>query len=89
LLDTSGIQEKLDDNIMNLHNVSNVKWVKPFLAEVHVWEKKLALMGEVIVVWMQVQMKWMYLESIFVGSEDIANQLPKEAKKFEDIDKNS
>lgn len=50
MLDTSGIQEKLDDNIMNLHNVSNVKWVKPFLAEVHVWEKKLALMGEVIVV---------------------------------------
>ena len=50
LLDTSGIQEKLDDNIMNLQSISNVKWVKPFLAEVHVWEKKLALMGEVIVV---------------------------------------
>ena len=57
------------------------------LPQVHLWEKKLALMGEVIMVWMVVQMKWMYLESIFVGSEDIANQLPREAKKFEDIDK--
>uniref|UniRef100_A0A7S4D2X3 Dynein-1, subspecies f n=1 Tax=Eutreptiella gymnastica TaxID=73025 RepID=A0A7S4D2X3_9EUGL len=87
LLDTTEIAEKIDDNIMNLQSISNVKWVKPFLQEVHTWEKKLALMGEVLVVWMQVQMKWMYLESIFVGSEDIANQLPKEAKKFEDIDK--
>eukprot|EP00906_Rhabdomonas_costata_P000974 RCo001402 len=87
LMDTSEISEKIDDNIMNLQSISNVKWVRPFLNEVHLWEKKLALMGEVIMVWMVVQMKWMYLESIFVGSEDIANQLPREAKKFEDIDK--
>jgi dynein heavy chain len=28
-----------------------------------------------------------HLESIFIGSEDIRNQLPVEAKKFENIDK--
>lgn len=32
--------------------------------------------------------QWMYLESIFIGSEDIRNQLPLEAKRFEDVDKN-
>lgn len=37
--------------------------------------------------WYTVQRKWMYLESIFVGAEDIRLQLPEEAKKFDAIDK--
>jgi hypothetical protein len=38
-------------------------------------------------VWMLVQRKWMYLESIFIGSDDIRNQLPQETKRFDTIDK--
>jgi dynein heavy chain len=43
--------------------------------------------GAVVQVWMLVQRKWMYLESIFIGSDDIRNQLPQEAKRFDTIDK--
>ena len=45
------------------------------------------LISEVIEEWMQVQRKWMYLESIFIGSDDIRDQLPEEAKRFDKIDK--
>ncbi len=34
-----------------------------------------------------VQRKWMYLESIFIDSDDIRLQLPEEAKKFDKIHK--
>jgi dynein heavy chain len=47
----------------------------------------LSLIGEVLDVWMVVQRRWMYLESIFTGSGDIRLQLPQEAAKFDKIDK--
>jgi len=42
--------------------------------------------SDVIDLWMIVQRKWMYLESIF-GNDDIKQQLPEEAKKFSKTDK--
>ncbi|XP_060639849.2 dynein axonemal heavy chain 10-like [Anolis sagrei] len=76
----------LDDNAVNLQSISGSRFVGPFLSTVHSWEKTLSLIGEVIEVWMIVQRKWMYLESIFIGG-DIRSQLPDEAKKFDNIDR--
>ncbi|OAE19678.1 hypothetical protein AXG93_1847s1410 [Marchantia polymorpha subsp. ruderalis] len=78
----------LEEMMMNLQGMSSSRYVRPFLDEVSSWEQKLSLVGEVIDIWMQVQRKWMYLESIFVGSDDIRHQLPEEAKRFDTIDKN-
>ena len=72
---------------MNLQSMQASRYVGPFMEAVQAWEKRLSHVGEVIDVWMLVQRKWMYLESIFIGSGDIRQQLPEEAKKFDNIDK--
>ncbi|XP_009299843.1 dynein axonemal heavy chain 10 [Danio rerio] len=80
------ILQHLDDDAMNLQSMAGSHFVGPFLATVQQWEKNLSLISETIEVWMLVQQKWMYLESIFIGG-DIRSQLPEEAKKFDNIDK--
>ncbi|XP_056602848.1 dynein axonemal heavy chain 10 isoform X1 [Triplophysa dalaica] len=80
------ILQHLDDDAMNLQSMAGSHFVGPFLATVQQWEKNLSLISEIIEVWMVVQQKWMYLESIFIGG-DIRSQLPEEAKKFDNIDK--
>ena len=86
LKSTEEITVVLDDNLMNLSSMSASKFSGPFIEQVRLWEKRLSLIGEVLEAWMVVQRKWMYLQSIFVGSDDIRLQLPKEAKRFERID---
>ncbi|XP_071619148.1 dynein axonemal heavy chain 10 isoform X2 [Heliangelus exortis] len=80
------IIEVLDDNNVNLQSVLSSRFVGPFLSTVHQWEKSLSLIGEVIEIWMVVQRKWMYLESIFIGG-DIRSQLPEEAEIFDGVDR--
>lgn len=70
----------LEDMGLNLQSMMASPFVRPFIEDVQKWEQKLSLIGECIEVWMQVQRKWMYLESIFVGSDDIRLQLPQVCK---------
>ncbi|KAI8847268.1 dynein heavy chain and region D6 of dynein motor-domain-containing protein [Chytridium lagenaria] len=77
----------LDDNAMSLQSMGASRFVSAFLPAVQQWEKILSHIGEVTEVWMVVQRKWMYLESIFIGSGDIRQQLPEEAARFDRIDK--
>jgi dynein heavy chain len=84
---TEEITLLLEDNLMNICSMLSSKFVGPFLSEVTKWERRLSLIGETLDAWMTVQKKWLYLESIFIGSEDIKQQLPDAAKKFDTIDK--
>uniref|UniRef100_A0A3P8UAE7 Dynein axonemal heavy chain 10 n=1 Tax=Amphiprion percula TaxID=161767 RepID=A0A3P8UAE7_AMPPE len=76
----------MDNDVMNLQSMAGSRFVGPFLSTIQQWEKNLSLISETIEVWLLVQRKWMYLESIFIGG-DIRLQLPEEAKKFDNIDK--
>ncbi|CAM38695.1 putative dynein heavy chain [Leishmania braziliensis MHOM/BR/75/M2904] len=87
LTDTTEIQEAVDDNTLKVQSIANVQWAQPFFEEVKAWERRLCVISDVISVWVTVQQKWQYLESIFKGNDDIAQQLPKETAKFHDLDK--
>jgi len=85
----SGIDDilsTLDDNKMKLQTLSSSRFVGYFQKQVREWEILLSQVGDLVTVWLQVQLKWMYLESIFIGSEDIKMQLPEEAAMFKGID---
>jgi dynein heavy chain len=81
------IRQKLEDNILLLQSVGQSKYSRSIKPKVQIWEADLNLISDVIDLWMIVQRKWMYLESIF-ASDDIRMQLPEEAKKFSKTDLN-
>jgi dynein heavy chain len=78
---------ELDDNMLNLQAISGSKFVGAFVDRVRKWEKTLNIVSECLDQWSTVQRKWVYLEGIFIGAEDIRQQLPEEAKRFDAIDK--
>ncbi|XP_058455827.1 dynein beta chain, ciliary-like isoform X2 [Malaya genurostris] len=81
------IIEMLEENQVQLQNLMSSKYIAFFLAEVSKWQLALSNADQVITAWFEVQRKWMYLESIFIGSEDIRNQLPEDSKRFDGIDR--
>ncbi|KAH1023596.1 hypothetical protein HUJ04_012770 [Dendroctonus ponderosae] len=79
--------ETLEDNQVQLQNLITSKFIAHFLEEVSSWQNKLGLADQVITVWFEVQRTWMHLESIFMSSEDIRNQLPEDSERFDIIDR--
>ena len=67
----------IKDNIENLQNVGANKHAKAFKNDIDDLEQEMNNMMEIIEIWVEVQKKWIYLESIFVGSEDIRQKLVK------------
>ena len=75
----------LEDNAVALSTMKASRFAAAFLEPLDKWEKKLSHISETVEVMMNVQRKWMYLESIFVGSEDIRKQLPTESSLFDQV----
>lgn len=71
---------------VQLQTVLQSKYVEYFIEQVLSWQKKLNVADAVIFIWMEVQRTWAHLETIFIGSHDIRDQLPLDAKRFDGID---
>ena len=78
--------ETLEDNQVQLQTLMTSKYIAHFLESVSGWQKKLSTTDSVMTIWFEVQRTWSHLESIFIGSEDIREQLREDAERFDVID---
>ncbi|GAB0093903.1 hypothetical protein DMENIID0001_090950 [Sergentomyia squamirostris] len=83
---SEGLVETLEDNQVQLQNLIASKHVHFFFREISEWQLKLSNVDQATSTYFEVQRKWMYLENIFIGSEDIRNQLPRDTERFDEID---
>ena len=83
------IKQDLDNHLNDLQGIEGNKFAGPALKkEVRKWMNDLSHIQETLEIWIQVQTKWLYLEGIYIGNEDIRQQLPKPTTTFEQHDKN-
>lgn len=76
----------IDEDLGNLHSMKMSPYYKSFEEEVKPWDEKLQKIRIVMDIWMDVQRKWVYLESIFNGASDIRTQLANEYTRFKGVD---
>lgn len=77
--------EKLEEHQMHIQNMATSKYVSYFQNAIKEWTQKLSIIDAIIMTWTEVQRKWLYLESIFSGSEDIRMQLPIDSRRFGEL----
>lgn len=75
--------EVLEENQMQLQNMATSKYVAHFENDIKEWLNNLSNVDYIIMTWAEVQRKWSYLESIFLGSDDIRAQLPTDVSRFD------
>ncbi len=85
---TEDITQFLEDDSVALSTMKASKFYASFQTKIDGWESILSTISEVIESSLDVQRKWIYLESIFMSGGDISKQLPKEHALFVDVNTN-
>ncbi|KAL8271990.1 hypothetical protein Esti_004114 [Eimeria stiedai] len=76
----------IDDQLASIQSMKMSPFFKIFEEEALAWDDKLNRLRALLDVWVEVQRKWLYLEGVFTGSQDIQMLLPAEHQRFKGID---
>ncbi|AAZ13090.1 dynein heavy chain, putative [Trypanosoma brucei brucei TREU927] len=79
------INNALAEHLAQLSSMKMSRFVDSFRPKVIQWEQTLSIATDTIEALLTVQTKWMYLENIFIGSDDIKRKLAAESKKFDGV----
>ena len=63
------------------------RYLATFEEKVVTWNKALAGVSEIVTLTSEVTRLWSFLEMLFIHSEEVKKELPRESTKFVDIDK--
>ena len=81
------IYNNLNEHLVNLQNMESSKYAFSLRGIIKEWVRNLNRIQETVDIWVDVQKKWVYLEGIFIGNDDIKQQLKNITKKFDGYDK--
>ena len=76
---------KVKEHINSVAAMKLSPYYKVFEEDALTWEEKLNRINALFDVWIDVQRRWVYLEGIFSGSDDIKALLPVETSRFVSI----
>lgn len=79
--------EMLEENQVAVTSMFSSRYLATFEDRCVYWQKSLAAIAEVVQLLAEVQRSWSFLENLFIGSEEVKKELPKESEKFVGIDK--
>ena len=79
--------EMLEENQVAVNAMFSSRFLSTFENKCIYWQKSLASIAEVVQLLAEVQRSWSFLENLFIHSEEVKKELPKESEQFVDIDK--
>jgi dynein heavy chain len=80
--------EALENDQTLVSSMFSNRYLATFEEEINYWNKALANISEIVTVVGEVQRTWSFLENLFIHSDEVKKELPKESQKFIEIDKN-
>ena len=78
--------ECLEDHQLQVQNMMGSRYLATFETEVTGWQKTLSGVADVVTIMNEIQRTWAYLETLFIGSEEVKKELPEDTERFAGID---
>lgn len=79
--------DMLEENQVSVTAMFSSRYLATFEEKIVYWQKSLAAVSEIVVIISEVQRSWSFLENLFIHSDEVKKELPKESLAFVTIDK--